>query len=195
MGPCHWKSACPRSPMWFSSTASTRDRYAYRSGVVDSDRVQAGATLSTMTSALDSAIPPGFLRNMQCGSIVGYGGTDGSRSVKVQVTVSEPDPPIGLLARNTFRRKYYEPGEVVRVLKIDGRILGKITGSIMFEPGKVDLGLNLKVRGKYVLPDYVRRKTVEGAEGANAWAQGVDSVRIVGSAVRPLLTARGFHSP
>ncbi len=121
------------------------------------------------------------------GRVVGHtrgskGGGGGGEGVRVEVEVGEPDRPIGLLARKALGRRYYDAGEVIRALSLDGRVLGKISGSCFVDPGKHDLGLNLKIRGRFVLPDYVRRKVAAGADGAAAWAASVDVVRIVGSA-------------
>jgi len=116
----------------------------------------------------------------QVGVIKGYS-ADEKSTIKVQTTVTEPERPIGLLMRQQFRMRYYDSSEVVRALKLDGRLLGKITGSLMVDPGRLDLGLNLKVKNKYILPDYVRRKMVE--DNGVAWSSTVDSVRIVGSMV------------
>jgi hypothetical protein len=62
------------------------------------------------------------------------------------VVVSEPERPIGLLAKKAFPTTFREAGQVIRALNLDGRVLGKISGSCLVDPGRNDIGLNLKVR-------------------------------------------------
>ncbi len=119
----------------------------------------------------------------EVGKVVGHVAAKGT--VKVETVCRPPDRPIGLLARKACGQRYYDAGQIIRALNLDGRVLGKITGSCFVDPGKYDLGLNLKVKGKWVLPDYVRRKTVANLDSAAAWATTVDVVRIVGSADEP----------
>lgn len=156
--------------MWSVPTADPR--FIEQGPVPLLDRLPLGAEVVVLEE--------GKLKGMT-GKVVGYN-KGGQEQVKVELACGEPDRPIGLLARKAFGNKFFDAGEVIRALNIDGRVLGKVTGSCFVNPGKHDLGLNLKVRSKWVLPDYVRRKAVAGAGSGKAWAAAVDVVRIVGSA-------------
>ena len=108
---------------------------------------------------------------------------DGDKvGVKVQVVPAEP--PFGLAIARSVQESYISAADAAKVLKMDPRIFGKITGSLFFSPGKYDLGLNLKYKDKRCVLGYTRiapdlEKKNKRRE-ANAWSAG-DTVLVVGS--------------
>lgn len=108
---------------------------------------------------------------------------DGDK-VGVKVKVIPPEPPFGLAIARSVQESYISASDAAKVLKMDPRIFGKITGSLFFNPGKYDLGLNLKYKDKRCVLGYTRvtpdpeRKNKK--KSANAWSAG-DTVLVVGS--------------
>ena len=104
--------------------------------------------------------------------------------VGVKVQVIPPEPPFGLAIARSVQESYISAADAAKVLKIDPRIFGKITGSLFFSPGKYDLGLNLKYKDKRCVSGYTRVKpnVDKGNKKKNdrAWSAG-DTVLIVGS--------------
>mmetsp|Transcript_26308 Transcript_26308/g.77783 ORF Transcript_26308/g.77783 Transcript_26308/m.77783 type:complete len:1519 (-) Transcript_26308:88-4644(-) len=118
------------------------------------------------------------------GEVLGV--VDGDK-IGVKVQVIPPEPPFGLAIARSVQESYISSGDAARVLKIDPRIFGKITGSAFFEPGRYDLGLNLKYRENLCVLGYTRQKQTGPKQGAgkpgkkeNAWKSG-DAVLVVGS--------------
>ena len=112
-------------------------------------------------------------------------GTDDKDKVGVKVQVIPPEPPFGLAIARSVQESYISASEAAKVLRMDPRIFGKITGNLFFNPGKYDLGLNLKYKDKRCVLGYTRVKK-DPAEiktkkkDAQAWSAG-DSVLVVGS--------------
>jgi len=103
--------------------------------------------------------------------------------VGVKVQVIPPEPPFGLAIARSVQESYISSMDAAKVLKIDPRVFGKITGSLFFSPGKYDLGLNLKYKDKRCVLGYTRVKpdaNKNKKKDANAWSAG-DTVLIVGS--------------
>lgn len=113
------------------------------------------------------------------GEVLGVVGGD---KVGVKVQVIPPEPPFGLAIARSVQESYISSGDAARVLQIDPRIFGKITGSVFFEPGRYDLGLNLKYRENLCVLGYTRRKQTGSKTAAkkHAWKAG-DAVLVVGS--------------
>lgn len=108
---------------------------------------------------------------------------DGEK-VGVKVQVIPPEPPFGLAIARSVQESYISAADAAKVLKMDPRIFGKITGSLFFSPGKYDLGLNLKYKDKRCVLGYTRvapdPEKKNRKKDANAWSAG-DSVLVVGS--------------
>ena len=107
---------------------------------------------------------------------------DGDK-VGVKVHVIPPEPPFGLAIARSVQESYISASDAAKVLRIDPRIFGKITGSLLFNPGKYDLGLNLKYRDKRCVLGYTRVKKdpyKSNKKDAKAWSAG-DTVLVVGS--------------
>lgn len=104
--------------------------------------------------------------------------------VGVKVQVIPPEPPFGLAIARSVQESYISSTDAAKVLKMDPRIFGKITGSLFFSPGKYDLGLNLKYKDRRCVLGYTRVKPDSNKnktkKEANAWCAG-DSVLVVGS--------------
>jgi 5'-3' exonuclease len=65
---------------------------------------------------------------------------------------------------------FYSGAQVAADLKLDPGVLGRITASLSVDPGRVDVGLNLKYsRHGLVVPDYARRGTAWAEGGAAPW--------------------------
>lgn len=108
---------------------------------------------------------------------------DGDK-VGVKVQVIPPEPPFGLAIARSVQESYISASDAAKVLKMDPRIFGKITGSLFFSPGKYDLGLNLKYKDKRCVLGYTRvapdPENKNKKKSANAWSAG-DTVLVVGS--------------
>lgn len=110
------------------------------------------------------------------------GAVDGEK-VGVKVQVIPPEPPFGLAIARSVQESYISSTDAAKVLKLDPRIFGKVTGSLFFSPGKYDLGLNLKYKDKRCVLGYTRVKpdpNKNKKKDANAWSAG-DTVLVVGS--------------
>eukprot|EP00934_Nitzschia_sp_Nitz4_P004528 Nitzschia sp. Nitz4//scaffold127_size64804//2701//7868//NITZ4_006172-RA/size64804-processed-gene-0.12-mRNA-1//1//CDS//3329534738//4518//frame0 len=125
------------------------------------------------------------------GKVVGT--ADGDK-VGVKVETMPPEIPFGLaLARSVFET-YVTSSDAARILKLHPGLLGKLTGSMMFEPGKYDLGLNLKSSDGMCVPGFTRRKVESNgnkdATQKKAWNTG-DTVVVVGSNKRDQSPSQG----
>ncbi|CAM9544056.1 unnamed protein product [Chrysoparadoxa australica] len=84
------------------------------------------------------------------------------------------EPPFGLAAAAGIKDVYYPAHTVYQRLKLRPDVFGKITGSLLVDPGKFDLGLSLKANGRFQLLGYSRCILKE----QSAWSTA-DTVRIV----------------
>ena len=111
-------------------------------------------------------------------------GTDDSGKVGVKVQVIPPEPPFGLAIARGVQESYISSNDAAKVLRMDPRIFGRVTGNLFFSPGKYDLGLNLKYKDKKYVLGYTRVKKDPSQKNkkkeANAWSAG-DTVLVVGS--------------
>ena len=76
------------------------------------------------------------------------GALDDSK-VGVKVQVLPPEPPFGLAIARSVQESYISSNDAAKILKIPPGLLGKITGSLFVDPGRYDLGLNLKYSPRY----------------------------------------------
>jgi len=105
------------------------------------------------------------------------------KKVGVKVLTMPPEIPFGLALARSVYESYISSVDAARILKLHPSIFGKITGTLMFEPGKYDLGLNLKSSEGLCVAGFTRQKKEEthDAGGASrAWDSG-DTVLVVGS--------------
>lgn len=104
------------------------------------------------------------------------------RVVDVEFVVTPPEAPFGYHIATTCKEEMYSSKDICSLLKISPNVLGKIVGVIKIEPGRIDIGLNLKRNGQYQLLGYCQRvdDTSDGQlKPRQVWC-GVDSVEIVG---------------
>lgn len=108
------------------------------------------------------------------------------KKVAVKVQVMPPETPFGLALARSVYESYVSSADASRVLKLHPGLFGKITGSLFIEPGKYDIGLNLKSSDGLCVSGYVRQKKESSSrfgsveEEKKAWDSG-DSVLVVGS--------------
>mmetsp|Transcript_30068 Transcript_30068/g.72162 ORF Transcript_30068/g.72162 Transcript_30068/m.72162 type:complete len:1544 (+) Transcript_30068:2-4633(+) len=117
------------------------------------------------------------------GTIVGIAD---EKKVGVKVATMPPEIPFGLALARSVYESYITSTDASRILKLNGGLFGKITGSILFEPGKYDLGLNLKSGDGLCVAGYTRQKRERNAgqksnSNKKAWDSG-DSLLVIGSA-------------
>lgn len=118
------------------------------------------------------------------------------RLVDVEFLVPDSvEPQFGHVIAKSMQEPYVSSKEVCKILNISPDLLGKIVGSIAADPGRHDLGLNLKRNGQHQLLGYVRRvengysssASAEKSTVPNVWKQA-DKVKLVGS-VEPSVPA------
>ena len=104
--------------------------------------------------------------------------------VGVKVEILPPEPPFGLAIARSVQESYITAGDAAKILRMDPRIFGKVTGNLFFSPGRYDLGLNLKYKDKRYVLGYTRVKKDPNSKNkkkdAKAWSAG-DTVLVVGS--------------
>eukprot|EP00981_Chlorochromonas_danica_P000482 scaffold98_cov248-Ochromonas_danica.AAC.23 len=96
--------------------------------------------------------------------------TKQKRVVDVDFLIPHPAPAFGHAIRASVQEEYFGTRDCCQLLQISPSLLGKIAGSILIEPGRLDIGLNLKRNGMYQLLGYVRRVESNNAPGAAASA-------------------------
>jgi len=114
-------------------------------------------------------------------------GAPRKRVVDVEFTLQPPEPPFGYSIANSVKEEYYTSKDLCALLQITPSVLGKIVGMVRVEPGRADLGLNLKRNGQYQLLGYSQRvdysnggdSSAEHFQKRKVWS-GVDTVEIVG---------------
>mmetsp|Transcript_17244 Transcript_17244/g.32639 ORF Transcript_17244/g.32639 Transcript_17244/m.32639 type:complete len:1546 (-) Transcript_17244:1165-5802(-) len=107
--------------------------------------------------------------------------------VGVTVAVIPPEPPFGLAIARSVQETYVSSSDAAKVLKMHPGIFGKIVGSLFFNPGRYDLGLNLRYKHDYCTLGYARRKDIEDkrkkevlSEKKSAWGSS-DTLLVVGN--------------
>jgi 5'-3' exoribonuclease 1 len=111
-------------------------------------------------------------------------GVADDKKVGVKVQIMPPEIPFGLALARSVYESYISSVDASRILKLNPGIFGKITGSLFFEPGKYDLGLNLKSSDGLCAAGYVRQKREKESTSIGndkkAWDSG-DSLLVIGS--------------
>eukprot|EP01033_Poteriospumella_lacustris_P000925 gene925-667_t len=130
------------------------------------------------------------------GTVVGPHGAAGGSAKKIPTTPRKRvvdveflipkclEPPFGYGIARAMTEDFYSGRDVCSMLQITPSVLGKIVGSIRLEPGRIDLGLNLKRNGVHQLLGYIRKvENTERGGGAKevrkVWT-GLDTVKVVG---------------
>ncbi len=159
-----WQSPAPDPRFEERGPATLQDRFPAKSSVVLTKGKYRGCT----------------------GSVVGIVDND---KVGVRVQVTPPEPPFGLAIARSVQESYVSFSDASKVLKLHPAILGKIVGSLFFNPGRYDIGLNLKYKHEFCVNGYSRRrrKFKKGESKKNtdstkkaAWGT-VDTVLVVGN--------------
>ena len=65
------------------------------------------------------------------------------------VDLRPPEPPFGIAVAETIKDHYFPPYMACKKLNVRPDLFGKIVGSIRVDPGRYDIGLNLKANGRY----------------------------------------------
>eukprot|EP00339_Tiarina_fusa_P025244 CAMPEP_0117002688 /NCGR_PEP_ID=MMETSP0472-20121206/4269_1 /TAXON_ID=693140 ORGANISM="Tiarina fusus, Strain LIS" /NCGR_SAMPLE_ID=MMETSP0472 /ASSEMBLY_ACC=CAM_ASM_000603 /LENGTH=1553 /DNA_ID=CAMNT_0004703109 /DNA_START=124 /DNA_END=4787 /DNA_ORIENTATION=+ len=117
------------------------------------------------------------------GTVVGVAD---AKKVGVKVQTMPPEIPFGLALARSVHESYISSSDASRILKLNPGLFGKITGSMFFQPGKYDLGLNLKSGDGLCVAGFTRQKREKvsngkGQQDKKAWDSG-DSVLVIGSA-------------
>ena len=118
------------------------------------------------------------------GSVVGA--ADDGKSVGVRVQAVSPEPPFGLAIARSVQESYVSSMDASKLLKLNPSVFGKITGSLYFDPGRYDIGLNLKYSEGLCVVGYSRKQPETNGQKAKkdhkkkAWGAG-DSLLVVGS--------------
>lgn len=104
--------------------------------------------------------------------------------IGVRVDVPPVEPPFGLAIARTVQESYISTNDAASVLKMNPAIFAKVTGSLFFQPGNYDVGLNLKYKRDYCVLGYTRRRNKDGAKlekkSNKAWGTK-DTVLVVGN--------------
>lgn len=152
-----WQSPAPDPRFEERGAMTLKDRFPSESSVVLTKGKHRGC-VGTVVSALD----------------------DGKVGVKVSVT--PPEPPFGLAIARSVQESYIMSGDAAKVLKIHPAIFGKIVGTLYFNPGRYDIGLNLRYKQDFCTLGYTRRKAPKGQEAPKkkAWGSN-DTVLVVGN--------------
>ncbi len=115
------------------------------------------------------------------GNVVGIAD---DKKVGVKVLTMPPEIPFGLALARSVYESYISSADASRILKLHPSLFGKITGIMMFEPGKYDLGLNLKSSDGLCVAGYTRQKKEKESTSSHdqkkAWETG-DAVLVIGS--------------
>jgi 5'-3' exoribonuclease 1 len=109
------------------------------------------------------------------------------RLVDVEFSIPQPvvETPFGYAIAMSITDTYYSSRDVCRMVGIPPQVFGMIVASVNVEPGRLDLGLNLKRNGQYQLYEYCRRidSTSSTHASTNVWTR-VDDVHITGSVLQ-----------
>jgi len=111
--------------------------------------------------------------------------------INTKVDILPPEPPYGLAIVRSVNEGYLSCMEAAKILKMPVSVFGRITGNFSVDPGRYELGLNLKQGGTHCVPAYTRKKKEHGKENKSAWEQQ-DSLKVTGSAVDAGVDARAY---
>lgn len=113
-----------------------------------------------------------------------------NKKIGVKVQVIPPEQPFGLAIARSVQESYISSSDASKLVKLNPNLFGKIMGGLFVEPGRFDIGLNLKYsEGLYIVgytrkrpdDDAVRKRKAAAAAGSKkAWGAG-DSLLVVGS--------------
>jgi len=109
------------------------------------------------------------------GIVMGH--NEEQQTVNVTAEWKDKEPLFGLsIMQSIPEERYVTAPELAKALGIRSDVLGKVLGSVRIEPGKIDVGLNLKWNGRFQLLGYSRCVLNRQLE----WSKQ-DNVTVVGS--------------
>lgn len=106
-----------------------------------------------------------------------------NKKIGVKVQVMDPEPPFGLAISRAIQESFVGSNDASKLVKLHPNLFGKIMGSLLVEPGRFDLGLNLKYSEGLCVVGYTRKRPDGQSKRGpkKAWGAG-DSLLVVGSA-------------
>ena len=117
----------------------------------------------------------------QVGHVVGHGSDTKKAEVFVQFDAKTPQiPPFGHTIASSIVDHYVSTQVAASHIGIKPTTLGKIAGSVYVKPGRVDIGLNLKVGREFKIIGYTRSKTVDKQSNKAAWGKTENTLSICG---------------
>ena len=133
-------------------------------------------------------------------AVVAGASHDDEKGAMVHVRMEEvaPEPPFGLAIVRSIAESYVGVVDAAKILKLPTSVLHKVIGSLSVDPGRFDIGLNMKYKGEFCVVGYTRVKPAEikdkeaAAAKPTVWGSG-DSLLIFGSSssVKPVDDKRG----
>eukprot|EP01084_Bolivina_argentea_P124244 220165_1 len=106
-------------------------------------------------------------------------GEDDRGNLIVEAQVIPPEPPFGLNIARSVADDYITARKVCNIVGLNPRVLGRIVGSYFVDPGRFDIGLNLKSKSFYLL-GYARPVLRNEWCFASVWTAR-NTVQVVGS--------------
>ncbi|KAF0685588.1 Aste57867_22556 [Aphanomyces stellatus] len=105
----------------------------------------------------------------------------GSGKISVKAEVPSLEPAFGYAIAAAISDKFYPSFVLCQKLGIQASTLGRITGSLIINPDRFDIGLNMKYKKELAMAGYCRYQPKSiSSRSTTAWASG-DTVSIVGS--------------
>lgn len=109
---------------------------------------------------------------------------ENNRTLTLSINVLEPEPPFGHTIAKQIVDRYYSAGQLSKRLGISPNILGQIVGTVIVNPKRYNIGLNLKVKKEFKLLGYCQLasrniSSASDSSSTNVWLRN-DSVKVVG---------------
>ena len=108
-----------------------------------------------------------------------------ANTVDVALTIEPKEKPFGKIIYQKVTEKYFSAHAASKALQLTAGALGRVMGSIIVMPGRVDIGLNFKVFGNLCLPGYAPHVKIPAAKsgktssGKNVWSSGKGSAKML----------------
>jgi 5'-3' exoribonuclease 1 len=106
-----------------------------------------------------------------------------TNTVDVALTIEPKEKPFGKIIYQKVTEKYFSSHAASKALQLTASALGRVMGSIIVMPGRVDIGLNFKVFGNLCLPGYARPVKIPAAKSGkaagNVWSSGKGSAKML----------------
>jgi len=115
-------------------------------------------------------------------SVLEKGGEQKEHLINTKVEVVPPEPPFGLAIVRSVNEGFMSGMEASKILKMPVSVFGKLTGTFSVDPGRYELGLNLKQQGSHAVPAYTRQKKQGGKKNSKSAWENKDNLLVTGSA-------------